>query len=59
VRVTQRWPRLLQQRRGDGYVFRVDLRLRPDSGLDAGGDLDRIGLALLRAGKGGPGNAPP
>ena len=23
-------PRLLQQRSGDGYVFRVDLRLRPD-----------------------------
>ena len=22
--------RLLQQRTGDGYVFRVDLRLRPD-----------------------------
>src|SRR5258708_375036 len=30
VRVTQALPRLLQQRTGDGYVFRVDLRLRPD-----------------------------
>ncbi len=30
VRVTQALARLLQQRRGDGYVFRVDLRLRPD-----------------------------
>ena len=30
VRVTQVLSRLLQQRTGDGYVFRVDLRLRPD-----------------------------
>jgi [glutamine synthetase] adenylyltransferase / [glutamine synthetase]-adenylyl-L-tyrosine phosphorylase len=30
VRVTQAFTRLLQQRTGDGYVFRVDLRLRPD-----------------------------
>ncbi|THD60896.1 MAG: bifunctional [glutamine synthetase] adenylyltransferase/[glutamine synthetase]-adenylyl-L-tyrosine phosphorylase [Bradyrhizobium sp.] len=30
VRVTQALSRLLQQRDGDGYVFRVDLRLRPD-----------------------------
>src|ERR1700704_1464717 len=30
VRVTQALARLLQQRTGDGYVFRVDLRLRPD-----------------------------
>jgi glutamate-ammonia-ligase adenylyltransferase len=30
VRVTQGLARLLQQRNGDGYVFRVDLRLRPD-----------------------------
>jgi glutamate-ammonia-ligase adenylyltransferase len=30
VRVTQAMTRLLQQRNGDGYVFRVDLRLRPD-----------------------------
>src|SRR5438105_4514666 len=30
VRVTQGLVRLLQQRTGDGYVFRVDLRLRPD-----------------------------
>ncbi len=30
VRVTQGMARLLQQRTGDGYVFRVDLRLRPD-----------------------------
>jgi [glutamine synthetase] adenylyltransferase / [glutamine synthetase]-adenylyl-L-tyrosine phosphorylase len=30
VRVTQGMARLVQQRTGDGYVFRVDLRLRPD-----------------------------
>ncbi|WP_291695412.1 bifunctional [glutamine synthetase] adenylyltransferase/[glutamine synthetase]-adenylyl-L-tyrosine phosphorylase [Bradyrhizobium sp.] len=30
VRVTQALARLLQQRTGEGYVFRVDLRLRPD-----------------------------
>ena len=30
MRVTQALARLLQQRSGDGYVFRVDLRLRPD-----------------------------
>jgi glutamate-ammonia-ligase adenylyltransferase len=30
VRVTQGMARLLQQRTYDGYVFRVDLRLRPD-----------------------------
>jgi glutamate-ammonia-ligase adenylyltransferase len=30
VRVTQGMSRMLQQRTGDGYVFRVDLRLRPD-----------------------------
>jgi [glutamine synthetase] adenylyltransferase / [glutamine synthetase]-adenylyl-L-tyrosine phosphorylase len=30
VRVTQGLSRILQQRSSDGYVFRVDLRLRPD-----------------------------
>jgi [glutamine synthetase] adenylyltransferase / [glutamine synthetase]-adenylyl-L-tyrosine phosphorylase len=30
VRVTQGLSRMLQQRSGEGYVFRVDLRLRPD-----------------------------
>ena len=30
VRLAQALARLLQQRTGDGYVFRVDLRLRPD-----------------------------
>jgi glutamate-ammonia-ligase adenylyltransferase len=30
VRITQALARILQQRTSDGYVFRVDLRLRPD-----------------------------
>ncbi|MBR1222605.1 bifunctional [glutamine synthetase] adenylyltransferase/[glutamine synthetase]-adenylyl-L-tyrosine phosphorylase [Bradyrhizobium sp. U87765 SZCCT0131] len=30
VRATQAMARILQQRTADGYVFRVDLRLRPD-----------------------------
>ncbi|MBU6464959.1 MAG: bifunctional [glutamine synthetase] adenylyltransferase/[glutamine synthetase]-adenylyl-L-tyrosine phosphorylase [Bradyrhizobium sp.] len=30
VRLAQGLSRILQQRTGDGYVFRVDLRLRPD-----------------------------
>ncbi len=30
VKLTQRLVRLLQERNGDGYVFRTDLRLRPD-----------------------------
>jgi [glutamine synthetase] adenylyltransferase / [glutamine synthetase]-adenylyl-L-tyrosine phosphorylase len=30
VRITQALARLLQQRTAEGYVFRVDLRLRPD-----------------------------
>ncbi len=30
VRLTRRMVKLLQERTGDGYVFRVDLRLRPD-----------------------------
>ena len=30
VRITQRVVKLLQERTGDGYVFRADLRLRPD-----------------------------
>jgi glutamate-ammonia-ligase adenylyltransferase len=30
VRLTQRLVKLLQERNGDGYVFRTDLRLRPD-----------------------------
>lgn len=32
VRLTQALTRLLQERNGDGYALRVDLRLRPDPG---------------------------
>lgn len=32
VRFAKRLSRILQERTGDGYVFRVDLRLRPDPG---------------------------
>src|SRR5882757_904733 len=32
VRLTQRLIKLLQERTADGYVFRTDLRLRPDPG---------------------------
>ena len=32
IRITQRLVRLLQERTADGYVLRVDLRLRPDPG---------------------------
>ena len=32
VRMTRDLVRLLQERTGDGYVFRTDLRLRPDPG---------------------------
>ena len=35
VRLTKRLVRLLQERTADGYVFRVDLRLRPDPGSTA------------------------
>ena len=33
IRLTRSMTRLLQERTVDGYVFRVDLRLRPDPGL--------------------------
>ena len=32
VRLTKDLVKILQERTGDGYVFRVDLRLRPDPG---------------------------
>ncbi len=35
VSVTRRLVKLLQERTADGYVFRVDLRLRPDPGSTA------------------------
>ncbi|MDB5596792.1 MAG: bifunctional [glutamate--ammonia ligase]-adenylyl-L-tyrosine [Hyphomicrobiales bacterium] len=35
VRITKSLARILQERTGDGYVLRVDLRLRPDPGSTA------------------------
>ncbi|MDQ0315139.1 bifunctional [glutamine synthetase] adenylyltransferase/[glutamine synthetase]-adenylyl-L-tyrosine phosphorylase [Amorphus orientalis] len=35
VRLTRRLVHILQERTGDGYVFRTDLRLRPDPGATA------------------------
>ncbi|MCB1507200.1 MAG: bifunctional [glutamine synthetase] adenylyltransferase/[glutamine synthetase]-adenylyl-L-tyrosine phosphorylase, partial [Hyphomicrobiaceae bacterium] len=35
VRLTQKVVKLLQERTADGYVFRTDLRLRPDPGATA------------------------
>ncbi|PTM60634.1 bifunctional [glutamine synthetase] adenylyltransferase/[glutamine synthetase]-adenylyl-L-tyrosine phosphorylase [Phreatobacter oligotrophus] len=35
VRLTQRLVKILQERTADGYVFRTDLRLRPDPGATA------------------------
>ena len=48
VRMTRDLVRLMQERTGDGYVFRTDLRLRPDPGATPGRDLDRRGAQLLR-----------
>ena len=35
VRMTRRLVQIMQERTGDGYVFRTDLRLRPDPGATA------------------------
>jgi glutamate-ammonia-ligase adenylyltransferase len=43
IRLTRNLARMLQERTVDGYVFRVDLRLRPDPGLT------QIALALPAA----------
>ena len=51
VRLTRDLVPLLEERTPDGYVFRTDLRLRPDAGRDAGGALDDGGARLLRNGR--------
>ena len=48
IRVTQRLVKLLSELTAEGYVFRVDLRLRPDPVGDAGLHRLRAGRALLR-----------
>ena len=56
VRVTQALARLLQQRSGDGYVFRVDLRLRPDPASTRWRCRSTL-RCITTSGKGGPGSA--
>ncbi len=48
VRLTRELVRLLQEHTADGYVFRTDLRLRPDPGRDTDRALHRRGADLLR-----------
>ena len=50
VRITKALARILQERTRDGYVLRVDLRLRPDPASTAGGAVDDQRLRLLRDG---------
>ena len=59
IRLARDLVRLLDERTGDGYVFRTDLRLRPDPALDPAGDVGRGRAGLLRErrpelGTGGP-----
>ena len=58
VRLTRGLVKLLQERTGDGYVFRIDLRLRPDPGLDRDRDLDGRGAATITKASGRTGSAP-
>ena len=48
VRLTRELVRLLQEHTADGYVFRTDLRLRPDPGATQIALSDRRGPDLLR-----------
>ena len=48
IRVTQRLVKLLSEITAEGYVFRTDLRLRPDPSVDAGLHRHRARRALLR-----------
>ena len=47
-RLVRRFVRIVGERTGDGYVFRTDLRLRPDPGRDAARDPRGDGAQLLR-----------
>ncbi|GAB5376118.1 MAG: bifunctional [glutamine synthetase] adenylyltransferase/[glutamine synthetase]-adenylyl-L-tyrosine phosphorylase [Acuticoccus sp.] len=49
VRVTQQMARLLNVRGEDGYVFRVDLRLRPDPGSTAAAVSTRAAIAYYQS----------
>ena len=48
VRLVKGLVKLLQERTPDGYVFRTDLRLRPDPGVHAHGRSRCLRLRLLR-----------
>ena len=48
VRITQQLVKLLQERTGDGYVFRIDLRLRPDPASTPVAISTDAALVLLR-----------
>ena len=48
VRLTRSLVKLMQERTADGYVFRTDLRLRPDPASTPDRDLDALGAELLR-----------
>ncbi len=58
VRVTQGLSRILQQRSGEGYVFRVDLRLRPNPPQRQSRS-PPFQPWTITSGKGGPGSVPP
>ena len=58
VRLTQRLVKLLQERTGDGYVFRTDLRLRPDPASTAIAISTAGGAAPITRASGRTGSAP-
>jgi len=49
ARITQRFARVLNTRDAEGYVFRVDLRLRPDPGSTAVAVSTRAALAYYQS----------
>ena len=51
--------KLLAETTADGYVFRVDLRLRPDAGRHPGGDLHRMRRWIITKAWARTGSAPP
>ena len=48
TRLARELVRILEERTGDGYVFRTDLRLRPDPGSNSAGNVGCGGAHLLR-----------
>ncbi len=58
VRITRGLVKLLQERTADGYVFRADLRLRPDPASTADRGLDRWRRSTTTRAPGRTGSAP-